>query len=121
MKFTLESSSAVTIRSVSDGEIRIGNEVHSGPVALTSEGIMDAWLAPPLESLSIDDLDELLAGEPELLVLGTGATQVLPGRQLMFAMARRGVGLEMMDTAAAARTFNVLVGDGRSVAAVLYL
>jgi uncharacterized protein len=40
---------------------------------------------------------------------------------LLFAFARRGIGLESMDTAAAARTFNVLSGEARQVAAVLYL
>jgi uncharacterized protein len=57
---------------------------------------------------------------PELIILGTGPTNVFPPRELVFALARRGIGLECMDTAAAARTFNVLSGEGRSVAAVLY-
>ena len=54
-------------------------------------------------------------------VYGAGARQVFPPRELMFAFARRGVGLEVMDTAAAARTFNVLAGEGRKIAAVLYI
>ena len=58
---------------------------------------------------------------PELIVVGTGSTQIMPDRELMFAMARKGVGLEVMDTPAAARTYNVLIGEGRSVAAVLYV
>jgi uncharacterized protein len=44
----------------------------------------------------------------------------MPNRDLMFAMARSGVGLEFMDTPAGARTFNVLLGEGRSLAAILY-
>ena len=54
-------------------------------------------------------------------MLGTGSGHVIPPRELMFAFARKGVGLEVMDTRAAARTFNVLVAEGRQVAAVLYL
>ena len=53
-------------------------------------------------------------------MVGTGKDGEFPPRELMFAFARRGVGLELMDTAAAARTFNVLAGEGRHVAAVLY-
>ena len=75
----------------------------------------------PVESLTIDDLALLIENGPALIVLGTGNQQLLPNRDLMFAMARRGIGLEVMDTPAAARTFNVLVSEGRSVAAVLYL
>ena len=54
-------------------------------------------------------------------MLGTGASNVFPPRELVFAMARRQVGFETMDTAAAARTFNVLAGEGRRVAALLYI
>ena len=75
----------------------------------------------PVESLTVDDLAILIETGPELILLGTGNRQLLPNRDLMFAMARRGIGLEVMDTPAAARTFNVLVGEGRSVAAVLFL
>ncbi len=75
----------------------------------------------PVEALTVDDLAILIETGPELILLGTGNKQLLPDRDLMFAMARRGIGLEVMDTPAAARTFNVLVGEGRSVAAVLFL
>jgi uncharacterized protein len=120
VKFTLESSSAVSVRSVANGEFRIGDQVWSDPVALTAEGMLDDWPAVAAETLSIDDLAPLLDKRPELVIIGTGSQQQLPQRDLMFAMARAGVGLEVMDTPAAARTFNVLVGEGRSVAAVLY-
>ena len=121
MKFTLESPLVTTIRSVSDAEIRIGERSYSAPVALTAAGVLDDWTAVPVETLGVADLAALLATGPELIVVGTGSKQILPGRELMFAMARKGVGLEVMDTRAAARTFNVLIGEGRSVAAVFYL
>jgi uncharacterized protein len=59
--------------------------------------------------------------KPEIVLLGTGTTNVFPPRELTFAFARNGIGLEVMDTAAAARTFNVLANEGRRVAAILYL
>lgn len=121
MKFTLESPPAITIRSTSDREIQIGDQVWSEPIALTPEGVLEDWVPVPVESLTIDDLDVLIDTGPAIIVLGTGDQQLLPDRDLMFAMARRGIGLEVMDTPAAARTFNVLVGEGRSVAAVLFL
>ncbi|MDH4124583.1 MAG: MTH938/NDUFAF3 family protein [Gammaproteobacteria bacterium] len=121
MKFTLESKSAASVRRVSATEIMVGNQVWTRPVALTESGVMPDWRPVPVEQLSIDDLAPLIAAGPELIIVGTGEKQVLPNRELMFAMARRGIGLEMMDTAAAARTFNVLLGEGRSVAAALYL
>ena len=83
--------------------------------------MLEEWVVVPIESLTIDDLALLIETGPDLIVLGTGNQQLLPDRDLMFAMARRGIGLEVMNTPAAARTYNVLVGEGRSVAAVLFL
>ena len=63
----------------------------------------------------------VFAEQPDVVLLGTGAANIFPPRELTFAFARRGIGLEVMDTAAAARTFNVLANEGRRVAAVLYI
>lgn len=121
MKFTLESPTAVTIRSVSESEIRIGEQRWAHTVALTADGVLDDWQETALDSLTAEDFGVLLASGPEIVVLGTGSSHVIPPRELMFAFARKGIGLEVMDTRAAARTFNVLVGEGRKVAAILYL
>ena len=120
MKFTLESSSAVAVRSVANGQFLIGDQVWSDPIALTPAGVLQDWAAPPIESLSMESLSTILELGPELVIFGTGSRQLLPDRDLMFAMARSGVGLEVMDTPAGARTFNVLLAEGRSVAAILY-
>lgn len=108
------------MRSVVNGQFLIGDQHWSDPIALTPAGVLQEWSAPPVEKLSIESLGALLQLNPELLIVGTGSQQLLPDRELMFAMARAGVGLEIMDTPACARTFNVLLGEGRSVAAVLY-
>lgn len=120
MKFTLESIAAVSVRSVANGQFLIGDDKLSGTVALSTDGVIDDWPRVAVADLGIEALAPLLALQPELIVVGTGSRQELPGRDLMFAMARANVGLEMMDTPAAARTFNVLISEGRSVAAVLY-
>ena len=121
MKFTLESPTTVTIRSVSEREIRIADERWTETIAVTAAGVLDGWAATALDELTGDDFAPLLATGPEVVVLGTGSTHVLPSRELMFAFARQGIGFEVMDTRAAARTFNVLVSEGRKVAALLYL
>lgn len=121
MKFTRDVPTAVTIRSVSSEEIRIGNERWSTTVALTGTGVLGAWDGKPVGALTQDDFSTILETGPEVIVLGTGREHLIPPRELVFAMARRGIGLEVMHTRAAARTFNVLAGEGRPVAAVLYL
>lgn len=79
------------------------------------------WADKPVAQLRETDFEVLLEWNPELIILGTGPDSVFAPRELVFAFARRGIGLEFMDTGAAARTFNVLASEGRSVAAVLYL
>jgi len=120
LKFTRELSGTLAVRSVGLDGIRINDQILSGTVALTPQEIIDDWNDSPINELADDDFAALLALEPELVLLGTGAKGEFPPRELMFAFARRGVGLEVMDTAAAARTFNVLAGEGRKIAAVLY-
>ena len=121
MKFTREISTVATIRRVSADAIVVGNDRYTCTIALTPEGPVEDFAPPPLGELAISHFEPLLEDELELLILGTGDRTVFPPRELTFAFARRRIGLEVMDTAAAARTFNVLAGEGRRLAAVLYL
>lgn len=121
MKFTRETSTALTVRSVAEAGIRIGEALYAQTVALTADEVLETWTDKAVADLVEDDFAALLDAAPEIVLLGTGVECEFPPRELTFAMARRGVGLEAMDTRAAARTFNVLAGEGRRVAAVLYL
>ena len=120
MRFSRESPTSLMIHSVSDAGIRIGDETFTSAVALTASDVIADWPQKPVGELIEEDFLELLETGPEIMVVGTGAASVFPPRDLVFAMARRGVGLEVMSTGAAARTFNVLASEGRPVAAVLY-
>lgn len=121
LKFTREMTTAVMIRKVSDSAIHIGEQTYSSPLALSHEAVIGEWHDLGIDDLTSDHFAELIATEPELIVLGTGKETVFAPRELVFAFARAGIGLEVMNTPAAARTFNVLAGEGRRVAAVLYL
>lgn len=81
----------------------------------------DEWAAPALADLAPDDLDPLLGLDPppEFLILGTGPRLSQPPRALRDALEARGVGLETMDSKAAARTWGLLRGEGRWIAAAL--
>ena len=120
LKFTRELPGTLAIRSVNADGIQIGDKIWSETIALTPTTVIDTWSPLPVSELSEKDFRSLLEFSPELVIVGTGTNNEFPPRELMFAFARLGVGLEVMDTAAAARTFNVLAGEGRRVAAVLY-
>jgi uncharacterized protein len=121
LKFTRESSTALMIRTISADGIRIGDDVFNRTIALTADTVLDDWPQKAVAELIENDFSKLLDSDLEIIVLGTGQSNVFAPRELIFAMARRGVGFEVMNSAAAARTFNVLAGEGRRVAAVLYL
>lgn len=120
LKFTRELSGTLAVHSVSADGIRIRDEMWRKTVALTPETILEDFADVPLAELTIEHLAPLLELSPELVIVGTGTTGQFAPRELMFSFARAGVGLEVMDSAAAARTFNVLAGEGRAAAAVLY-
>jgi uncharacterized protein len=119
VKFTKDQISNITIRHIESGTINIGGELVCNNIALTTNGIIRNWQACVIEELTEQDLGPLFVSEPELVLLGTGPQLIFPPRELFFALARRGIGLEAMDTAAACRTFNILASEGRRVAAVL--
>jgi uncharacterized protein len=82
-----------------------------------------------VEELPVHSVDELDAGiigkildlNPEVVLLGTGTRAIFPAQAVLAEFLKRGIGLETMDNAAAARTFNVLVGEGRQAVAVFLL
>jgi uncharacterized protein len=109
------------IRGYGPGEIRVNQTVHTRSLILTRNRLEPVWNPPPVAEWTPAVLDPLLAHDPEILLLGTGAKLHLLGTPFIVHALRRGVGLEVMDTAAACRTFNILVGEGRRVAAGLII
>ncbi len=121
MKFVREANSAISIRHVEKGVVKIGNEEISENVVLFRESIQRGWDAADVATLAEEDFAELIAEDPEIVIFGTGWHACLPPRDLVFALARRGIGFECMDTPAACRTFNILLSEDRDVAAVLII
>ena len=80
----------------------------------------DGWAPPPIEALTVDVLQPLLAATPEFILIGTGAMLVRPPLALTRALEDSGIGLEAMDSRAAARAWSVLRDEGRIIAAALY-
>jgi uncharacterized protein len=81
----------------------------------------DGWNAPPLAELAVEHLEPLLSLQPspEFLIIGTGPSMGFPPRALVRALEERGIGVEAMDSRAAARTWGMLRGEERWIAAAL--
>jgi len=98
---------------------RIGGQSYAG--ALLTPETVQAWAPPALADLGEADVAPLLAlgPAPEFLLLGTGAILAFPPRAFVAALEAKGIGVEAMDSRAAARTWGVLRGEGRWIAAAL--
>lgn len=108
------------VQGYGPGRFRVSEVEHAGPILVTPERCV-AWTAASAADIAPDDLGPALAMVPpvEVLVLGCGlkASFVPPARRA--ALKAAGIALEVMDTGAACRTYNVLLAEGRRVAAAL--
>ncbi|TPG05012.1 hypothetical protein EAH75_02530 [Rhodanobacter glycinis] len=84
---------------------------------LAPDRVIENWPVDAAVMLDVSHVDALLALQPELVILGTGERQVFPAAAFMAGFLRKGIGIEVMDNAAAARTYNLLAGEGRRVVA----
>ena len=113
---------AWVLRGADGQRARVNDRILERSFALAPDRLIEDWAAPATAAaLEPAHLDALLALAPELLVLGTGQRQVFPSPAVMAACLTRGIGIEVMDNAAAARTYNVLAGEGRRVVVALLL
>ncbi len=122
MKFALQApSSGNLVQACSTAEIRVREHIIRTSVILTATEIVFDWPPMSVEELTPDHLQTALELEPEVILLGTGARQIFPDARVVAVVLGAGVGFEVMDTRAACRTYNVLVQEGRKVAAALIL
>ncbi|MFN0220036.1 MAG: Mth938-like domain-containing protein [Hyphomicrobium sp.] len=102
------------------GGFRFADMSHRGSILCLPSGV-HAWDVVCFEDVSVESLQRPLAELTlrGVLLLGTGETQAWPDEAIVRAFANAGVGLEIMSTGAAARTYNVLLAEGRNVGAAL--
>lgn len=120
MQLTREFNAANLIRAWEPGRLRVADRWIAGNVIVGNDDIIEQWTTQPAGTLTIADLEPALALSPAIIVLGTGTQHLLPDVELMAAVAARSVGLEIMNTPAACRTFNVLLQEQRRVVAALF-
>jgi uncharacterized protein len=112
---------APSIDAYGDGGFRLAGERHEGSVLILSDEPR-SWHVTSMADLRLADLQAVLdagAAEVEFVLLGTGARNALPAREIREGLRAAGIGLEFMDTPAAARLYNVLTSEGRRLAAAL--
>lgn len=109
------------VRAYEPGAVRVNEDVITQSFILTPEWLDTTWRPERFEDLQASDFDALIERDPELILLGTGRETRIPPQAILAQVMGRGIGLEFMDTGAACRTFNVLVGEERAVIAAMLM
>jgi uncharacterized protein len=122
MHFARENiSSEFMVSSYREGEIRVAGQTYSRSIILAPDRLIDDWRPQTHLQLESADFEPIHALGPEILLLGTGTRLHFPPAPLTGSLLQAGIGVEVMDTAAACRTFNILLSEGRPVVAALLL
>lgn len=97
------------------------HEAIRASVIILPDRLIRDWSAVSAADLTPQDLAPLLDAKLEVILIGTGDRLIWPSQELRSHVAQAGIGLEIMDTGAACRTYNILMADQRRVAAALIL
>ncbi|MGD8908444.1 MAG: Mth938-like domain-containing protein [Chromatiales bacterium] len=121
MKFVLDNSGGYTIQRYDAGQVIIGEKIYRDSLILLPDQIIADWSPESVGKLTATDFAQLAELAPEIVLLGTGRKQHFPHPSVCQPLMQQRIGLEVMDTAAACRTYNILVVEGRRVAAALFM
>jgi uncharacterized protein len=104
-----------------DGYVTVSGQRYEHPLLVIPGRAVEHWNVTSFETLTAIDFDVLLAMKPEIIVFGSGATLRFPRPEIIRPLAEAGVGLEVMDTRAACRTYNILLSEDRKVLAAILM
>ncbi|MDA0275189.1 MAG: Mth938-like domain-containing protein [Proteobacteria bacterium] len=107
-----------TFTAYGEGWFAVNGERHESSLIVFPDCLID-WPVARFDALRAEDFASLAEAKPEIVLLGTGTRQRFPHPRLTQALMQARVGVEVMDTAAACRTYNILMAEERRVAAAL--
>jgi uncharacterized protein len=122
MKFSeADSADGHVIQGYDSRRILVDGKSYEKGLILTPERIIEDWGPADPADLTAEDVTALVALDPQVIVIGTGSRQVLPAPEVYAAAMSHGIGIEIMDTGAACRTYNIVMAEGRRIVAGLML
>ena len=123
MKIELDSSLThpYRINSYEQGSVVIGEERFVTSLIITPSIVINNWPPQTFTDIATHHLDQVIEMKPELILLGTGCKQHFPDADLVLSASKLNIGIEVMDTGAACRSYNILLQEGRNVAAALLM
>ena len=99
------------------GVIHINGNPKTASFVISNEELVENWAPAHIDELRSQHITTLLEMQPELVLIGTGTRLAFPAVEHYAALIQHNIGVEIMDSAAACRTYNILLGEGRKVVA----
>lgn len=121
MKLHTDPRTGNTVTAHGEGYIAINGQRYSSSLIVQPEAIDTEWQAVSVAALEPSHIEQLLATGADILILGTGRRQQFPSLALLKPVMLAGRTVDVMDTSAACRTYNILMSEGRTVAAALII
>lgn len=120
MKFSVtDQSRGNTVQAYSEAGVVINGATFSRSLVIMEDQLIPDWQPKDFKALTEEDFTPFLKLRPDIVLLGTGDRQQFPTPALYRELIGAGIGVEVMTTPAACRTYNILVGEGRRVIAAL--
>jgi uncharacterized protein len=116
-----ENRALYQIRSYTPGSIKVNDKILTESIIITPTMLIENWQPRTIEELTADLLTPIIALKPTILLIGTGSSLVLIDAAMYGELINQGIGVELMDTSAACRTYNALSAENRNVAAALII
>ena len=104
-----------------DGYILINQVRYEKNLIVLPDQVIEDWPVSSVSNLAVQHFENLVPYKPEIIILGTGAKHQFPDQSILSQLIKLGIGIEVMDTKACCRTYNILVEEGRRVAAALLI
>jgi uncharacterized protein len=108
------------IQSYQPGSIRVRDTTYDYPIIVLANHLIAPWPVLSFEALSEKDFDCLITLSPQIVLLGTGLKIQWPPLPVFEGLTRHAIAFEVMNSAAACRTYSVLIAEGAQVAAALF-
>lgn len=117
----LVKDGAKIIQAYADGQFRVSGEVYNSAIIVFENRVVSWDVSKSIDALGIADFEALITmkDDADVFLLGTGKAMAFLSPEIKQDLKSKGLHVEMMDTGAACRTYNVLMAEGRRVAAAL--
>jgi uncharacterized protein len=110
-----------TFTGYGPGYVEVNGKRYASSLVVSGERLIVDWPATSVDVLTADHLAAILELKPEIVIIGSGSTFRFPEPARLAPLHQARIGVEVMDTAAACRTYNILLGEGRNVVAALII